>query len=133
MSARPVFRFLGDRRGSGALEAALVTPVAFLLLFAIVQFGWAMHCASSARYALEQAARAYSVDRTMTAARLQTDIRARLSRIGDPDVTVAAAERVVGGVTMVDATLTYRHTIETPLLPAYPIEWRSRVSVPKAL
>src|SRR5262245_39469465 len=66
------------RRGTAAVEFALVCPALFIFLLGIYSVGSVMHCISSVRYALEETARMLQLNPTLTEEDLQDAIDTKL-------------------------------------------------------
>lgn len=130
VSVRPT-NLVADRRGSTAVEFAFIAPAFFALLFGLFQFGWAMHCSSSVRYALEQASRSVMLNPAITQTQVQTAVRSRLQAIADPtNVTVTLAQETPSpGVTLVRATSHYQHVVSAPFLGDYTLNYTHSISV----
>ena len=125
-----VKRFLTREEGGAAVEFALVAPPFIMLLFGIIQIGWAMNCASTVRHALVMEARALDFNTHMTSSQLQAAVRSDVQGLSDSDVTVTVDHQTVNGVTAAIATATYTASIIVPLLGSYPINFSSTVTVP---
>ncbi len=54
-------RFQRDVKGVGAVEFAILVPVVFAILFAIIEFGSIMYTRQQMLYAAREAARSYSI------------------------------------------------------------------------
>ena len=120
-----------DEGGTSALEFALVAPVFLAMLFGLFQLGWAFHCGSSVRYALEEASRSLMLDPGMTQAEIETQMRARLNQLADPDISVSmTTENPAAGLTLAHVNATYEHPIVVPFLPEYDFTFTSEVTVP---
>lgn len=136
MSARPAFlrRLIGDKRGATAVEFALISPFLMLMVFGGVQLGWALHCATSVRWATEGAARQIMFDPTVTATSVQASIRARLTGIADTtDLGVNIQTVAAGpGGAAAHVTSTYTHRLVVVFLPPYPLTFVSESVVPLA-
>lgn len=126
MSAK---RFCRDRSGASAVEFALVAPLFIMLLFAIWEFGWALHNAASVSYALEQASRELMLDPDVTAAELQADVQGRIDDIGSGTVSVTLVRSTVGDVNYAEATSTYVHELLVPFVPQDALTLQSTVRV----
>jgi Flp pilus assembly protein TadG len=127
----PAISFPRDERGSSALEFAIIAPAFIVLLIGIISVGWAMHCISSLRLAVEQSGRALQVDPSLTQDQLATMIKNELKSIGDPKVNVSMSNLPdLAGVQMAKITATYNFEISIPLLPPYEIHYTTSVSVP---
>lgn len=57
---------LADRRGSAAFEYALVAPLLFVMIFAIIEYGFVFYGYSSMQFGANQAARSIAVNRIAT-------------------------------------------------------------------
>jgi Flp pilus assembly protein TadG len=134
VSARRAFlrRLVGDNRGATAVEFALISPFLMLMIFGGVQLGWALHCASSVRWAAEGAARQIMFDPSITAAAVKASIRARLEGVADAedlDVTVQVVAAGPAGAAA-HVTSTYKHRLVVVFLPPYPLQFVSEIVVP---
>lgn len=120
----------GDQSGASAVEFAMVAPLLVVLLFGVFQVGWALHCASSVRYALEESARALSIDPDITAAEVEAAMRARLVRFADPEISVAiAADASTPGLDVTSLNATYVHALSVPMLPTWELRFESAAAV----
>ncbi|NEX91887.1 TadE/TadG family type IV pilus assembly protein [Caulobacter sp. 17J65-9] len=123
-------RFGRDESGATAVEFAIVGPIFLMLLFVLINFGWAMHCASSVRYATEESARALAIDADVTPAVIRADIVKRLTQIADPDVTVTVTkDRSTPKLQVADVVTSYKHHIGSPWIPAYTVNFKTEVSI----
>lgn len=128
--ARNLRALPGDASGASAVEFGMIAPLLIILLFGVFQIGWALHCASSVRYALEESARALSIDRDITAAEVETAMRARLDDFADPEISVTISEDTsIAGLHITNLNSTYVHALEAPLLPAWELRFRSVAAV----
>lgn len=120
----------GDTSGASAVEFGMIAPLLIILLFGIFQVGWALHCASSVRYALDESARALSIDPDLTASEVEADMRARLDRFADPEISVSISQdSATPGLRITNLNATYVHSLEVPLLPAWELRFRSAAAV----
>jgi Flp pilus assembly protein TadG len=124
-------RFRADDSGAGAVEFAIVLPVFLAFIFGLFQFGWAQHCTSSLRYALENAARVMMLNPTMTEAQVRGVVLAKLQGISDTNVTVTMTVATQASGTKL-ATLTggYSYQIGVPGMASYPIAYSTVVQTP---
>lgn len=129
MSVRP--RTLArDVSGASAVEFAMVAPFLIILLFGIFQVGWALHCASSVRYALERSARTLSINPMMTASDVEAGMRARLSRLADPEISVTLTrDSDLPGMLTTSLNATYVHSLSVPMLPVWDLRFQSAAVV----
>lgn len=122
--------FSRDESGASAAEFALVAPVFLAVLFGIFQFGWALHCASSVRYALEESARSVMLDDNFTAGQVETQMRTKLTDIAQADIQVDItrdASRI--GTEMIHLNSTYVHPVEVPFIPAFEVTFNQTTSI----
>lgn len=126
---------IGDQSGTSAVEFALIFPVFVVLLFGIVKFAYAQHCASSMHFALRTASRSLMLDPSMTEEKLQDLVKAELTVLGDPDVDVTLAVSDDANGRIAKLTGRYEYAIDVPLLETFPIIYVSTVStmLPDAL
>lgn len=124
-------RFSRDDDGATAVEFAVVAPVALALMFGILQLGWALHCAASARFALERAMRTVTMNPAMTQEQLAAAIRADLREIAKPDeVEVTLRRETVAGASTAIGTATWTSEIGVPTLYTYPISFTATIVTP---
>jgi Flp pilus assembly protein TadG len=129
-SARSLRALPGDASGASALEFGMIAPLLIILLFGVFQIGWALHCASSVRYALEESARSLSIDQDITAAEVETAMRSRLDDFADPEISVTISEDTsTAGLHITNLHATYVHALEAPLLPAWELRFQSVAAV----
>jgi Flp pilus assembly protein TadG len=122
-------RFRRDEGGASATEFALVAPLFLAFIYGLFQVGWALHCASSVRYALEESARSVMLDENFTSSQVEGQMRARLSDIADPEIDVAMTTETQSGMTLVHLDATYVHDIVIPFLPPYEVTFDQQASV----
>jgi Flp pilus assembly protein TadG len=77
-----------DRRGAAAIEFAIVGPLLFTLLLAIVEMGRMFYVRESLQYATEQAARFYTVTPSATWGQVQSALQNAMAGGMGPSVTV---------------------------------------------
>lgn len=132
MSARALLqRLASDRSGASALETALVLPLFMALILGLLGFGWALHCVSSVRYALQSSARQLPLDPSIDQARLQAMVQDKLKGLGDSNVTVTLSQdSPAAGLIMAHATATYHFAVGVPFLPAQARTYVARTDVP---
>jgi Flp pilus assembly protein TadG len=123
-------RLFRHRGGATAVEFAMVLPVFVAMVFCVVQFGWAQHCNSSLRFALEKASRALLLDPTLTQPALQTMVQNTLQGMADPNVTVNLQINTTGGSKVANLTGVYSTTLGVPSLASFPISYSTTVSTP---
>jgi Flp pilus assembly protein TadG len=84
-AGRLLRRFLGER-GAAAVEFAIVAPLLFLLVFAIIDFGFAFHGWDAVQNAAREGARVGAV--TPSVAQIQARVRSASSFLDQSKVTV---------------------------------------------
>jgi Flp pilus assembly protein TadG len=113
-------RFLGDKRGSAALEFAMLGPVFLVAIIGLFQVCWAMYCSSSVRYALHNSARALVLTPSMTQTDFETLVKSAVSPLVAANVTVTLTKSSPSsGVQLSTATATYNYQIVIPFIPTY--------------
>lgn len=116
--------------GASAAEFALIAPIFLAAVFGIFQFGWALHCASSVRYALEEATRSVMLDEDFTADQVESQMRAKLTTIADPEIEVSITnDNSVAGTELVHLHATYVHQMEVPFLPPFEVTFNQTASL----
>jgi Flp pilus assembly protein TadG len=124
-------RFLSDSSGAGAVEFAFVAPLLFAMLIGTVQLGWAFHCGSSVRYALEASARNILLNPAITEAQLKNAVVSKLDGIATADqVTVTLVTETSGGVKVARLASVYNHDLSVMFLTSVPLQFQSSTSVP---
>lgn len=120
----------GDTSGASAVEFGMIAPLLIVLLFGLFQVGWALHCASSVRYALDESARALSIDPDLTASQVEAAMRARLDEFADPEISVSISEdSATPGLRITNLRATYVHSLAVPMLPVWELRFQSAASV----
>ena len=77
-----------DRRGSAAIEFAILAPVLFTMLFGIVEMGRMFYVRHALEYATEQAARYYMLNPTTDSGSVTTYLRGQMAGGMGTGVTV---------------------------------------------
>lgn len=109
----------GDRRGTSAVEFAIIAPVFIALLLGVFELGWALHCNQSVDWAVQTAARQLVANPTMTNAQLTSSVQSILSNLDyDPNaVTVSLTEDPAGASPrLAHVTASYAHAINVPFI-----------------
>lgn len=122
-------RFARDEGGASAVEFAIVAPIFLTLIYGLFQVGWALHCASSVRYALEESARSVMLDEHFSSGDVEAKMRQKLTDIADPQVEVAITTEDRTGMTLVHLNATYVHEMIIPFLPAYEVTFNQTASI----
>ncbi len=123
-------RFAKDEGGASAAEFALISPIFIALMFGVFQFGWALHCASSVRYALEESARTVMLNETLTAQDVEAAMRNKLAQLADPEIAIDIVEDSTQlGMELVHLNATYVHHMTVPFLPVWELTFEQTASV----
>jgi Flp pilus assembly protein TadG len=124
-------RFREDASGAGAVEFAIVLPVFLAMIFGLFQFGWAQHCTSSLRFALDEASRVLLLNPAMTESQVRSVVLGKLQGISDTNITVTMTVATQPSGTKL-ATLTggYNTVVGVPGLASYPIAYSTVVQTP---
>ena len=132
MSARRLRSLAADEAGATAVEMAILAPVFFVLTLGIVQLGWALHCGSAVRWALERSARTLVLNPDATEAQVRADVVSRLSNItgGDTVAVTLVREGVAPAQPQARVRAVYGYGLNIPFVPAQTLQFRSEVVVP---
>jgi Flp pilus assembly protein TadG len=113
-------RFLRDRSGGAALEFALLSPVLLMFMIGFFQVAWAMYCASTVRYALNNGARQLVLNPTMDQSTFQSIVKNAVTPLAQPNVSVSLTKTSGGtNIQLSQATATYTYQIVIPFMPTY--------------
>lgn len=124
-------RLADDTGGSAAVEFAIVAPLFFMLLFGIIQLGWAYHCASSVQYALEHASRAVMLDADTDADDVREAMAAFLQDVARDDFDLTLEDVEINGTDFARMTATYDHEVDVPLLTPFTLHFSSVQIAPR--
>lgn len=123
-----------DASGASAVEFAMIAPLLIMVIFGIFQVGWALHCASSVRYALDESARVLSISPEITAADVEAAMRERLKTFADPEISVSISEDLESpGLRITNLRATYVHSLSVPMLPTWELRFQSAAVVARPL
>jgi Flp pilus assembly protein TadG len=119
-----------DASGASAVEFGMIAPILIILLFGICQVGWALHCASSVRYALDESARVLSINPQITATDVEAAMRERLEGFADPAISVTVSENLDSpGLRITNVRATYVYHLSVPMLPAWELPFQSVATI----
>jgi Flp pilus assembly protein TadG len=109
--------------GSAAIEFALVAPVLIILLVGAYAAGYAFHSISSIHYALDDTARSYRLDPSLTTTDLQAILDKRLKPLGSPSPTLSV-ESIPrdDGTRIVRMAASYTIPIKLPMVTTFTVE-----------
>ena len=125
-------RWIGDDRGTAAVEFSLVLPTFLVLIIGTFWVGWAAQETHNVRFALAEGARALQLKPTLTQTELQTLVRSKVYDGHDPetiDVTLTL-DALSGGVQLAHTTATYPLTFTVPLIGSYSFTYSVSMTVP---
>ncbi len=126
-------RLWSNGSGATALEFALVAPVLILAMIGIFNIGYAIHCGSSVRNAVEQSSRMLIANPATTATSLQTKAKTLLTSVPIDTLTVkVATETVTGTVQVKRVSWTYNYILWIPFMDQKTLAMGSSVVVPLA-
>lgn len=121
-----------DARGATAVEFALVSPVLVLLLVGTFQVAWAVHCASSVRWSLEQSSRNLLLDPTTTQDQIKTAMVSQLKGLVDSSrLTVSLTSSSAGGTPVFLVSSTYAAPLSIPFVNSQLINFTATATVPQ--
>ena len=125
-------RWRCDVAGATAVEYAFVAPMLLMVLIALIQLGWTLHCAASVRWALENSARSLMLDPNVSASDLRASMLTQLSGIADASsLTVTlATDSSDPTQTIKTAQSAYTQALTLPFLPSWNFSFHSSVAVP---
>ena len=132
VSGRERLSLLSDRSGATAVEFAMVAAPLFAVLFGLIQCGWALHCASNVRFAVDASARRMAIQRTTTEDDLRLLVGQRLFGASLEDVDLDLTLYQTNGVDVAQVDSVYLHHLAIPLLPEFTLRFTARVITPVA-
>lgn len=133
MSNRVFRRLAGDRRGTTALEFAIIAPVFLALVIGVVNFGYASYCGAAVRSAVQRASRQLIITPTTSAATLKTSALALLVDVPVENLTVTVStETVSTSESIKRVSWTYDYLLWLPLLSDQTLDFNSSIVVPMA-
>ncbi|MDP3739485.1 MAG: pilus assembly protein [Hyphomonadaceae bacterium] len=126
-------RFVAGKHGAAAVEFALVIPALLLLVVGAMELSIALYRGASVQWAVERAARAVSLNGTLTEADIQALVDADLARVGAAvEVDVGYSTEAGPELTLARITATYVHTVDIAFLPSLDIPFMVDVTAPRA-
>ncbi|MCC5997005.1 MAG: pilus assembly protein [Oceanicaulis sp.] len=124
-------RWVTDRSGASAVEAALLMPVFAVLLVAAVAFGQAFFVLGSAQWAVERTARELMIDGALTEAAFEQRLRELTGRFSAIDYEVVFAETLYGEVRVTEVQTVLRYPVRLPGFEPIWIDHRVEVHAPR--
>ncbi|TGY89033.1 pilus assembly protein [Marinicauda algicola] len=116
-------RLAQDRRGTSAIEFALVAPVFVILLCATVLLGQAFYTASSLQWAVEATTRDLMIDRHLTEAEFEQRLRTLVSQLSTAEFQVAYASTIYGEIPVTEVTTQVTYPVSIPLVAPFDLTW----------
>ncbi len=126
-------RLLRREDGSTAVEFAIISPVFFMALFGVAQFGWAFLCGHSVRSAVQKEARLLITTPGTTADTIKTAVLDDLKTLIKPSITITLTTETVSGAKLTRVGWTYNHPVLFPFAPSVTMDFSSSVVVPKSV
>ena len=118
-SAR-LFKFTGCRKGSVAVEFALIIPVALMILIGIVEVGRAMWVRASLQFVAEEGARYMMVHQNASDADLSAFALEKLVGIDPASVELSLVRETLDGTDFVTINATFQFQYVASLIGGEP-------------
>lgn len=112
-----------DRRGSTAIEFALIVPVFVVLLAGTLIMGHGFYTASTLQWAVEETTRDLMLDRHLTEAEFEQRLRDLVAQLSDIDFQVAYAHTVYGEIPVTEVTTEVVYPVAIPLLDPFELRY----------
>ena len=96
-----------------------------MLVFGIIQLGWALHCASSVQYALERASRIVILDPDADATDVRAAMNAFLDDTARDEFGLTMEDISINGAAFARMTSTYDHAVDIPFVPVFSLHFTS--------
>lgn len=103
--------FCNDRRGSPALEFAIIAPLFFAAVFGTFEVGRALYEKNRITAAAAIAARALIVDSAATNSQIISVIEGKLSGYDPADLTITLTNQSIAGQTFKKIEISYSHDL----------------------
>lgn len=123
-------RFRRERRGSTAIEFAIIAPVLVTFIIGILMLGIAYYQASTIQWSLERSIRAVMIDEDITLADIEAAMQDDLERIGSPDLELTYTLDDSGPVPLAIITADYSVPLAIPFLPTLHLNYSIEDVVP---
>ena len=115
-----LFKFMGCRAGSVAVEFALIIPVALAILVGIVEVGRALWIRTSLQFAVEEGARYMMVHQNADDADLTAFALDKLAGIDPASVDLSLLRETVDGTDFVTVSATFQFHCVASLITGEP-------------
>jgi Flp pilus assembly protein TadG len=115
-----LFKFTGCRKGSVAVEFALIIPVALTILVGIVEIGRAMWVRTSLQFVAEEGARYMMVHQNAPDAELSAFALGKLVGIDPDSVDLSLVRETVDGTDFVTINATFQFQYVASLITGEP-------------
>lgn len=119
-----------DTCGTSAVEFAIVAPVFFLMLFALIQLSLAFFHGTTIQWAVERAVRTAMIDPDITLEEIRTLTEENLSAIGTPDIALTYVVDTSGVMPLARVTANYDVQVELPFVSGFTIPFSVETYVP---
>lgn len=116
--------------GTTAVEFAIVAPLFFLILFAILQLSLAFFHGTTIQWAVERAIRTAMIDPEITLGEIKTLVEEKLNTIGTPDIALTYEVDRSGAVPLAQVTANYEVQMDIPFVPGFTIPFTVETYVP---
>ncbi|HYH21425.1 MAG TPA: TadE/TadG family type IV pilus assembly protein [Azospirillum sp.] len=103
-------RLLGDRRGSAAVEFAVILPVFLMIFLGIFEFAGYMWVRNTVQFGAEEAARFAMANLDASTAQVANAARARMTTLDAAKLSVDVQRVVDDGTTFIVVSTTYTQT-----------------------
>lgn len=123
-------RFPRARRGSTAVEFAIIAPVLVTFILGILMLGIAYHNAATIQWSLERSIRMAMIDEDVTLEEIEAAMADDLARAGSPDIALSYTLEESGAVKLAVITADYEVPLNIPLLPALSLHYSVEDVVP---
>jgi Flp pilus assembly protein TadG len=115
-----LFKFMGCRKGSVAVEFALIIPVALTILVGIVEVGRAMWVRASLQFVAEEGARYMMVHQNAPDADLSAFALGKLVGVDPASVDLSLVRETVDGTDFVTINATFQFQYVASLITGEP-------------
>lgn len=137
VQSRPTSRFLHDRRGSSAVEFALVFPLLAALMLGVVAISKVFYTMSSVQWAIERSVRQLMLDQTTTSTELEVAVNELLGNIGGVEISIAYSQTAPPSddgsdtIPVAHVVTDVSYPISLPFVPVFTAEFQVETYVPR--
>jgi Flp pilus assembly protein TadG len=115
-----LFKFMGCRKGSVAIEFALIIPVALMILVGIIEVGRAMWVRTSLQFVAEEGARYMMVHQNASDADLSAFALEKLVGVDPASVELSLVRETLDGTDFVTINATFQFQYVVSLITGEP-------------